>query len=41
MADLYVDWDEYHRTIEQLAIAIYESGWQFNQILCLAKGGCG
>ncbi|WP_298613191.1 phosphoribosyltransferase [uncultured Thermosynechococcus sp.] len=39
MADLYVDWDEYHRTIERLAIAVYESGWQFNQILCLAKGG--
>ncbi len=39
MADLYVNWDEYHHTIEQLAIAIHESGWQFNQILCLAKGG--
>lgn len=39
MADLYISWDEYHRTIEQLAIAIHNSGWQFNQILCLAKGG--
>jgi len=39
MADLYINWDEYHRTIEQLAIRIHQSGWQFNQILCLAKGG--
>jgi len=37
--DLYVSWDEYHQKIEQLAAQIYQSGWQFNQILCLAKGG--
>jgi hypoxanthine phosphoribosyltransferase len=37
--DLYVNWDEYHRTIEQLALAIHESGWQFDSILCLARGG--
>ncbi|WP_448533066.1 phosphoribosyltransferase [Parathermosynechococcus lividus] len=39
MADLYINWDDYHRTIEQLAIVIHDSGWQFNQVLCLAKGG--
>ena len=39
MSDLYVSWSDYHRKIEQLAIQIYESGWQFNQIVCLAKGG--
>jgi uncharacterized protein len=39
MSDLYVSWDDYHQNIEKLAIQIYESGWQFNQILCLAKGG--
>jgi hypothetical protein len=39
MADFYVSWDEYHRDIEKLAIQIYESGWEFNQIVCLAKGG--
>ncbi|MGI0494474.1 phosphoribosyltransferase [Alkalinema pantanalense CENA528] len=39
MADLYVTWDEYHQKIEQLAAQIYQSGWEFNQILCLAKGG--
>jgi uncharacterized protein len=39
MADFYVSWDDYHRDIEKLAIQIYESGWEFNQIVCLAKGG--
>jgi hypothetical protein len=37
--DLYVSWDDYHRTIEQLALAIHESGWRFDSILCLARGG--
>lgn len=39
MADFYVSWDDYHRDIEKLAVQIYESGWDFNQIVCLAKGG--
>jgi uncharacterized protein len=39
MSDLYVSWSDYHRTIEQLAVQIYESNWEFNQIICLAKGG--
>lgn len=39
MADFHVSWDDYHRDIEKLAVQIYESGWQFNQIVCLAKGG--
>lgn len=36
---LYVTWEDYHRTIEALAVQIYRSGWEFNQIVCLAKGG--
>lgn len=36
---LYVSWDEYHRLLEKLALVIHESGWQFDQILCLARGG--
>ena len=32
-------WDGYHRKIEQLALVIHGSGWQFDQILCLARGG--
>lgn len=39
MADLYVTWDDYHHAIEQLAAAVYDSGWQFNQIVCIARGG--
>ena len=37
--DLWVSWDEYHRAIERLALAVYESGWKFDQVLCLARGG--
>ena len=39
MADLYVSWSDYHQKIEHLAAQIYQSGWKFNQILCLARGG--
>jgi len=39
MSDLYVSWSEYHKKIEQLAVTLYQSGWNFNQIVCLAKGG--
>ena len=36
---LYVSWDEYHMLIERLALKVHASGWQFDQILCLARGG--
>ena len=36
---LYVSWDEFHMLIERLALKIDASGWQFDQILCLARGG--
>ena len=39
MADLYITWDDYHTLIETLALRIHESDWEFNQIVCLAKGG--
>ncbi|KAF3885648.1 MULTISPECIES: phosphoribosyltransferase [Nostocales] len=39
MQDLYVSWSDYHRKIEHLAAKIYQSGWEFNQIVCLARGG--
>lgn len=39
VADLYISWADYHEKIEQLALNIHQSGWQFNQIVCLAKGG--
>jgi hypothetical protein len=39
MADLYVTWPDYHSAIERLAIAVHQSGWPFNQIVCIARGG--
>lgn len=39
MKDLYVSWDEYNRLIEKLAVRIYDSGWNFEAIVCLARGG--
>lgn len=36
---LYVSWDEYHMLIERLALKVNASGWEFDQILCLARGG--
>jgi hypoxanthine phosphoribosyltransferase len=39
MKDLYVSWDEYNRLVEQLALAVHESDWRFDSLLCLARGG--
>lgn len=39
MEHLYVEWDEYHRLIERLALRVYESGFKFDAVLCLARGG--
>ena len=36
---LYVNYDEYHNLIEKLALKVHLSGWQFDTILCLARGG--
>lgn len=36
---LYVSYGEYHNLIEKLAIKIHQSGWGFDTILCLARGG--
>lgn len=37
--DLYVGWAEYHRLIEELALRIFEAGYAFDSLLCLARGG--
>ena len=39
MTDLYITWSDNHHKIETLAVKIYQSNWQFNQIVCVAKGG--
>jgi hypoxanthine phosphoribosyltransferase len=36
---LWVSWDEYNRLVERLALKVYESGWKFDMVLCLARGG--
>lgn len=37
--DLWVSWDEYNHAIVSLARMVHESGWKFDQVLCLARGG--
>ena len=39
MSDLEVSWDEYHQSIESLAEQIHTSQWEFDRIVCLARGG--
>ncbi len=36
---LKVTWDEYNTLVERLAHAVHESGFHFNQIICIARGG--
>src|SRR5215203_3072561 len=38
-SDLYVDWEQYHRLIEELCLRIHQSSWRFDSLLCLARGG--
>jgi hypothetical protein len=37
--DLYMSWDQYHGLIEALALKVYASGYRFDTLLCLARGG--
>jgi hypothetical protein len=39
MTKLNVSWEQYHRLIERLALIVHESGFDFNQIICIARGG--
>jgi hypothetical protein len=36
---LQVSWDQYNTLVERLALQVHESGWRFNQIICIARGG--
>ncbi|MBM3345834.1 MAG: phosphoribosyltransferase [Betaproteobacteria bacterium] len=36
---LHVSWDQYNVAIERLAAGLRDSGWKFNQIICIARGG--
>jgi uncharacterized protein len=35
---LHVSWDQYHALTERLALEVFESGFTFNQIICIARG---
>jgi len=39
MADLYCGWEQYHLLIERLGRRVLDSGWHFDQIVCIARGG--
>jgi len=39
MANLRVSWDQYNTLVERLALTVHESGFEFNQIICIARGG--
>jgi uncharacterized protein len=36
---LYVSDAQYAQLIERLALQVHESGWEFDMLLCLARGG--
>jgi hypoxanthine phosphoribosyltransferase len=36
---LHVTWDDYNTLVERLALTVHESGFPFDQIICLARGG--
>jgi uncharacterized protein len=39
MSSLSVSWDQYNVLVERLALTVYESGFRFDQIICVARGG--
>ena len=39
MTELHVSWEEYNKKTEELAIIVEKDKWQFNQVVCIAKGG--
>ena len=39
MASLTVSWEQYNALVERLALIVHESGYRFNQIICIARGG--
>jgi uncharacterized protein len=36
---LYITWEKYHRLIEQLAQRVSDDQWDFDHIICIARGG--
>ncbi len=38
-AGLNVSWEQYNTLVERLAETVHRSGWAFDQIICIARGG--
>ena len=36
---LQVSWEQYNTLVERLALTVYESGYECDQIICIARGG--
>ena len=36
---LHVSWSEYNALVERLALVVHESAFEFDQIICIARGG--
>jgi hypoxanthine phosphoribosyltransferase len=36
---LHISWPQYNVLVERLAMQVHESAWQFNQVICIARGG--
>jgi hypoxanthine phosphoribosyltransferase len=39
VTDLHISWDQYNTLVERLALTVHESRIEFNQIICIARGG--
>jgi hypoxanthine phosphoribosyltransferase len=39
MASLTISWEQYNVLVERLALIVHESGYAFDQIICIARGG--
>lgn len=39
--ELVVNWEQYHRLIEHLAVQLHSTAWEFDQIIALSRGGYG
>jgi uncharacterized protein len=39
MPAMHVSWEQYHTLIERLALVVHEAGYEFDQIICIARGG--
>jgi hypoxanthine phosphoribosyltransferase len=38
-ARLHIGWEAYYRLIERLAVIVHDSGYAFDSLVCLARGG--